>query len=56
MLEVVNRLHPECVNLQLARVKSDNKAVDVHFSNIRDIAFNLAKFTKEIVTKYSSCQ
>lgn len=56
MLEVANRLQPECANLQHSRMKNDSKAVDVHFSNIRDIAFNLAKFTKEIVTKYSSNQ
>ncbi|XP_066152065.1 ARF GTPase-activating protein Git [Euwallacea fornicatus] len=54
MLEIVNRLHPECSNLQLAKIKNDNKAVDVHFTSIRDIAFHLAKLTKEIVTKYSS--
>ncbi|KAL1494896.1 hypothetical protein ABEB36_010410 [Hypothenemus hampei] len=56
MMEVVNRLQPECLNLQLARLKNDNKAVDVHFSNIRDIALSLARFTKEFVTKYSSNQ
>ncbi|XP_050314780.1 ARF GTPase-activating protein Git [Anthonomus grandis grandis] len=54
MLEVANRLQPECMGLQISRLKGETKSVDAHFSNIRDIAFNLAKFTKEIVTKYSA--
>ncbi|KAJ8960016.1 hypothetical protein NQ318_009452 [Aromia moschata] len=56
MLEVASRLQPECSALQLSQRKGDTKAVDSHFSNIRDLAFHLAKFTKDIVTKYSSGQ
>lgn len=56
MLEYVSRLQPECLALQIAQRKNDNASVDIHFSNIRDLAFHLAKFTKDIVTKYSSGQ
>ncbi|KAJ8933936.1 hypothetical protein NQ314_013692 [Rhamnusium bicolor] len=56
MLEVASRLQPECSALQTSHRKGDTKAVDSHFSNIRDLAFHLAKFTKDIVTKYSSSQ
>ncbi|XP_030764159.1 ARF GTPase-activating protein GIT2 [Sitophilus oryzae] len=56
MLEVASRLLPECQKLQNSKLNADTKAVDLHFVNIRDIAFNLAKLTKEIVTKYSTNQ
>ncbi|KAJ8917783.1 hypothetical protein NQ315_010689 [Exocentrus adspersus] len=56
MLEVASRLQPECSALQMSEKKGDVKALDSHFSNIRDLAFHLAKFTKDIVTKYSSNQ
>lgn len=57
MLELGSRLHPECLALQLSCQKGgDSVTFDVHFRNIRDIAFHLAKFTKDIITKYSSIQ
>ncbi|KAG5880540.1 hypothetical protein JTB14_026773 [Gonioctena quinquepunctata] len=56
MLELVTRLQPECVSLQMSQQNSDMKAAEIHFVNVRDIAFHLAKFTKDIVTKYSSSQ
>ncbi|CAH1112515.1 unnamed protein product [Psylliodes chrysocephalus] len=54
MVELVSRLQPECSALQISNQTSDMKSVEQHFGNIRDIAFHLAKFTKDIVTKYSS--
>lgn len=56
MLELGSRLHPECLALQLSCQKGDTSTVETHFRNIRDIAFHLAKFTKDIITKYSSNQ
>lgn len=56
MQDVASQLQPECSALQLAEKKGDAKAVESHFSNIRDLAFHLAKFTKDIVTMYSSSQ
>uniref|UniRef100_V5GWK4 ARF GTPase-activating protein GIT2 n=1 Tax=Anoplophora glabripennis TaxID=217634 RepID=V5GWK4_ANOGL len=56
MQEVASQLQPECSALQLSEKKGDAKAVECHFSNIRDLAFHLAKFTKDIVTMYSSNQ
>lgn len=56
MLEVVSRLQPECLALQLSYQKGDTAKGETHFRNIRDIAFHLAKFTKDIITKYSSNQ
>ncbi|CAG9761138.1 unnamed protein product [Ceutorhynchus assimilis] len=56
MLEASSKLQLECLSLQIARLKGDGKSIDVHFSNIRDIGFNIAKYTKDIVTKYSASQ
>ncbi|XP_056640108.1 ARF GTPase-activating protein Git [Diorhabda sublineata] len=54
MLELVSRLQPECLALQTSHKNNDVKSTELHFCNIRDIAFHLAKFTKDIITKYSS--
>ncbi|CAH0554454.1 unnamed protein product [Brassicogethes aeneus] len=54
MIELANRLEPECAELQLSKMNNDNSAFDVHYNRIREVAFHLAKFTKEIVTKYST--
>ncbi|XP_028138222.1 ARF GTPase-activating protein Git [Diabrotica virgifera virgifera] len=54
MVELVSRLHPECSALQTSNQNNDTKSLELHFGNIREIAFHLAKFTKDIVTKYSS--
>lgn len=56
MLELGSKLYPECMALQLSSQKGDSAKVDMHFQCIRDIAFHLAKFTKDIITKYSSNQ
>lgn len=56
MIELGSRLHPESLALQLSCQKGDTTTVEIHFRNIRDIAFHLAKFTKDIITKYSSNQ
>ncbi|XP_023014310.1 ARF GTPase-activating protein GIT1 [Leptinotarsa decemlineata] len=56
MLELVSRLQPECLALQVSQQNGDMKSTEVHFGNVRDIAFHLAKFTKDIVTKYSLSQ
>lgn len=56
MLELGSRLHPECLALQLACQKGDSPTVETHFRNIKDIAYHLAKFTRDIITKYSSNQ
>ncbi|CAG9861800.1 unnamed protein product [Phyllotreta striolata] len=53
MLELGTRLQPECLSLQTSHQNNDVKLVEQHFVNIRDIAFHLAKFTKDVVTKYS---
>ncbi|XP_019868941.1 ARF GTPase-activating protein Git isoform X2 [Aethina tumida] len=55
MIEITNRLEPECILLQDAKLKGENSEAENHFIKIREFAFHLAKFTKEIVTKYSSC-
>ncbi|CAG9821959.1 unnamed protein product [Phaedon cochleariae] len=56
MLELVSRLQPECVSLQASQQTGDMKSFEVHFGNVRDIAFHLAKFTKDIITNYSTNQ
>nr|CAI5825068.1 unnamed protein product [Callosobruchus analis] len=56
MIDFVSKLQPECQALQSSHKNNDSTSVDVHFGNIRDIAFHLAKITKDVVTKYSSSQ
>ncbi|XP_076265367.1 ARF GTPase-activating protein GIT1 isoform X1 [Rhynchophorus ferrugineus] len=56
MIDLVNKLQPECQLLRNSKMINDSKSLENHFGNIRDIAFNLAKCTKDIVTKYSISQ
>lgn len=56
MLELGSRLHPECLALQAACQKNDATSVETHFRNIKDTSYHLAKFTRDIITKYSSIQ
>lgn len=54
MCDILPHLLVECLSLQNAHKNGDAGSKERHLNKIREHAFHLAKYTKCIVTKYSS--
>lgn len=52
--DTVQHLQMECSSLQLASKNRDEGQVDFYVVKIKECAYNIAKDTKEIVTKYTT--
>lgn len=56
MCDILPYLLTECSSLQTVHKQGDTAMIDHHLNKIRELSFYLAKYTKDIVTKYSSTQ
>lgn len=52
--DTVQHLQMECSSLQLVSKNRDEGQVDFYVGKIKECAYNIAKDTKEIVTKYTT--
>lgn len=52
--DTVHHLQVECSTLQLANKNREEGQIDFYVARIKECAYNIAKDTKEIVTKYTT--
>lgn len=52
--DTVQQLQVECSALQMANKNREESQIDFYVVKIKECAYNIAKDTKEIVTKYTT--